>query len=808
MKKLLLVIFGLFVLSQGHSQIVSPCQTSKNQSLRYCSELNPTMMRSSLRSDSIDIKQYTINLEITNFTTRIIEGNCEISFKSRLNNVNYIRLDLLNFTVDSVKLGNQICTFNYQSPSLKINFPSALNQNDSNTVTVFYKGIPATDPTWGGFYFQSGYAYNMGVGFQVDPHNFGRAWFPCFDNFVERSKFAFNIITTADKNAWCNGNLIGRTNLPNNKVLNQFKLEEEIPTYLASVAISNYVVVNRNHAGLNGNIPVRLVSLAADTNNMKASMINLPQAIEAFEDNYGSHPFSSIGFVVVPFTGGAMEHATNIAYPRFGIDGSLNYETLYAHELAHHWWGDNVTCETAGDMWLNEGWASFSEHLFTEKVYGKKASITAIKNRLADVVHYTHHKEGGFRAVSGVPHNYTYGSHVYDKGALVANSLRGYMGDSLFFGSIKTFMNQNKFSDISSAKLRDGLSQISGINLTNFFNDWVFNPGFPEFSIDSITELPTGAPRYKIAVKQRKHGAPNLFSQVPLKVTLFANDWSTREEEITMNGETAEFSFMDPFQVAFVAINRNYEISQSVIADEFVLKQIGAVSGTKALVSLNVSAIQDSAFIRIEHHYAPADDFKFPNANFKVSKNHFWVVNGLDLQKAKIKANINYDGRPSGSNGTGYLDMDLGLNNEDSVYLLYRKNAGQDWQIFPNYIQNQLGNSPKFGRFEIDSLIAGEYTIGYGEKLVLSAPKKKEKDNKKLKIFPNPSKKEINFNWDGNPNENYTIQIFDLKGSLVHQTSVRSNVLLWNHNLENGFYEVKVKNNEQFILSDKFIVRN
>ena len=126
-----------------------------------------------------------------------------------------------------------------------------------------------------------------------------------------------------------------------------FKTTKPLPTYLVAVAIAPYEEVRMNVDG----IPVLLTALAADTSNLRKSFENLPTCIRTFVSSYGEHTFDRIGFNTVPFNSGAMEHATNIAYPRYAIaNGDKTSETLFAHELAHHWWGNLVTCETAGDI--------------------------------------------------------------------------------------------------------------------------------------------------------------------------------------------------------------------------------------------------------------------------------------------------------------------------------------------------------------------------------------------------------------------------------------------------------------------------
>src|SRR5207245_632121 len=111
-----------------------------------------------------------------------------------------------------------------------------------------------------------------------------------------------------------------------------------------------------------------------------------------------------------------------------------------------------------------------------------------------------------------------YGDNVYNKGADVAHTMRGYMGDSIFFYSVKAYLSQNNYKDVSSIDFRDALTAASGIDMTNFFNDWVFNPGWPHFSIDSFKVVPNGGVYVvRIFVKQKITGAPNYFTNVPLE---------------------------------------------------------------------------------------------------------------------------------------------------------------------------------------------------------------------------------------------------------------------------------------------------
>src|SRR5690606_6497098 len=162
------------------------------------------------RSDTIDILNFQINLDITDFTNKIVVGNCKITITPKLNGINLLDLDLLELNLDSVKdAANNLLTFSYNDTLLAVNLPTLMNVGDTAEVIVFYNGTPQTDNSgFGGFYFNNSYAYNLGVGFNADPHNYGRVWFPCFDNFVEHATYEFNIITSGGKKAHCNGVLV------------------------------------------------------------------------------------------------------------------------------------------------------------------------------------------------------------------------------------------------------------------------------------------------------------------------------------------------------------------------------------------------------------------------------------------------------------------------------------------------------------------------------------------------------------------------------------------------------------------------
>ncbi|MEI6411730.1 MAG: M1 family metallopeptidase [Bacteroidota bacterium] len=693
----------------------------------WCAESHqyaaPPVQAPDFRSDSIDILNTAIVLNVT--APPQLSAVCRLSLQAKLGQIHSILLDLEGLTVDSVRWNDVKVPFSYASPALRVAIPGNWAAGQNATIEVTYHGTPVTDGSgWGGVYNQSGYYYNLGVGFAADPHSFGRAWFPCFDNFVERCSFDITVTSQASKPAYCNGYLALETPIGPSLVLRRWKLDEPIPSYLACFATGPYVSFKRKYQGEAAMIPVEIACAAADTNKVAGTFINLPGAIAAFEHWYGPFRWNKIGYSLVPFNSGAMEHATNIAMMKSAIDGSIANETLWAHELSHHWWGDLATCSTAEDMWLNEGWASYSEHLFTEWVHGNDAFQAAVWANFIDVLQNAHVAEGGYLAVSGVPHDLTYGTHVYHKGAVVAHNLRGYLGDESFRQGLRTILYETQFEDWSSAEMRDKLSAATGRDLTDFFNDWVFSGGYAHFSVDSfrISDVPVDTAIYIIAnVKQKLRGAPHFHQQVPLEFTLINAQMERIYRTAVVSGENSTVGLSVPLSFGvpkFCWVNTRQKLLLARAEKERAVSATGQISFAPAKLDLKVNAVPDPAFIRTEYHFAMPDTAYGANPfNFTLT-NRYWSIDGVIPPSFDATANVFYDGRGQ----LDQLDRELFLNtspSEDSLIVVYRPGAGFPWTEWPTYSKLTLNsNNDKYGLMRIDHVRAGEYTIAKGKTIV------------------------------------------------------------------------------------------
>jgi hypothetical protein len=765
-----------------------------------------------LRSDSIDVLNYDIYLDYTEIDLSLLEGSCEVKFTT-LENVNSLSLDLLELTVDSIVMNGNQLAFSYNDTLLIAAFGTTLPSGSTDSLTVYYHGMPVMDPSgWGGFYATSGYYFNLGVGFQSYPHNYGRVWHPCFDNFVERATYTFNILTANNKTAYCNGTRTNVQSVGTDSLLTTWNMGTEIPSYLASVSVASYThvaqVYNSTLQGIS--IPMWLTALPADTTDFKNSFIHLPDAMSAFEQFYGPYNWERVGFCLVPFSSGAMEHATNISYPLATVEGSTFYETLMAHELSHHWWGDWVTCTTAEEMWINEGMASYSERVFLEFVYGYDAYLDDVRSNHYDVLKLAHIRDSGYYALNAVPVQYTYGDHSYNKGSDVAHTMRGYFGDANFFAALQAVQDEFGGGNVSSFEFMTEMNTIPGVDATNFFNDWIFQPGFSQFSVVDFTSTPSGGSyTVDVVVDQKLKGGANHHTGVPLQLTFMDAAWNTHTEQIVMSGDYMAFTFTLPINPVFAGINLDEKINDATTAVHETISGSGIYTWTYANIRLDVSSVNDSAFVRVEHCWVYPDATGVPD-NIQISQQRYWNIHGVDLANLNGEIRFDYNGKTITS---GYLDhtlmVDLGNQafSEDSLVLLYRPDDHSDWQVHTDYAHNFMGShTDKMGNMVAQNIAAGQYTFGYRTNSV-SVPEITA--DRSYTIYPNPATDNICIDLSKWEATGLFVEIYGIEGKLA----IRENITGGQVNvietamLENATYLVVIKDaNGQSIGSKRIVI--
>ena len=765
----------------------------------------------SYHPDSIDVLHYNIHLEITDIIGQKISGYTELRLKPKINNLHNIQLDLLLFSIDSITInGNKQLVWNYNDTLLSIPLSQVAHLNDTLIVVVYYFGHPQEDPGashWGGFKFTSHSAYNLGVGFQTIPHNYGRCWFPCNDNFTDRATYDFKITVMGSLNhfAICNGTLL--TNDSNlvcsGKREFHWAISNEIPTYLASVAIDNYKLVPDTFDGILGRIPIQLWVRPQDTVKAVLSFVNLKNILTLFENKFGPYRWERVGYVGVDFDAGAMEHATNIAYPNFCINGNRDYEGLYTHELSHSWFGNLITCSTAQDMWINEGWATFSEMVYQEAFFGRNTFINNKRTKLNKVLRYNQIEEGGYITLNQVPDSITYGSSSYDKGSVVVQSLRTQMGDSLFYLSVKDMLNTYKFKDISSEQMRDYLTLRSGMNLNGFFNCWVFTPGFPHFSVDSFIVVPNSSNfDVTVFVREKMRGRSTYSDGNRLEITFIDSLWNKVSKIIDISGGLGMATYTLPFKPICTFMDL-YEKTDDATSDTYLtLKTIGTFTFDQTYFGGTVSNVTDSAFVRVEHNWVAPDDFKTAIPGVLISRERYWKIDGIFPHDFIMRGRFSYN--KTTSSGNGCLDIQLINNSVDSLVLLYRKGSSDDWKIIRS---NRTGNA-NLGFLFSDSLKIGEYAFGIRNWQLYQSTGSLYKDSdNEIRIIPNPASKTCTIKYDFKPGDE--LKVIDIQGKTLNYENTFSSEKEYQlaiSDYKQGLYFVQINQKKGKIITGRMIV--
>ena len=777
---------------------------------RQLTEAEQALMLAGMeRSDTFDLIHIAVNLEIINFNSETINGHADITFTSKLEDIPVLPLDLRSLNVDSIILNGEAVSYDYDDFTLNVNLPSPIPVGEMALVQVYYNGHPATDPGgFGGLDFDDGVAYNLGIGITSTPYNYGSGWFPCFDNFVERQTFEFNIKTANNRRAYCTGTFLGQTNVSGDTIMRSYYLDQPIPTYLAGVAVSYYREVNQVYETANGPLPIQLVANAGDTTAMKNTFVDLGACVDAIESWYGPYQWERVGYVVTP--NGAMEHPTNIAYPRFtALNGNTTaHKRLMAHELAHCWWGDIVTLTSAANMWIKEGNAEYGSHLFTLHLQGQEAFLNQVKTNFLEVLKKAHYDDDSYLPLSGIPYEYTYGTHTYFKGASMLHNLRGYLGDELFSSAQTDVLETFAYSAIDAEMYRDHLTQFTGIDMSSFFQDWIFSPGYAgyEFNAVDYTSV-SGGYQVDMTIQQKLRGAPAFHTNTPIDVTCVDENFNRYTEQVMVSGESSDVSITAPFEPIATFLNGDHKLNIANIANEKIFTEADNYSFSSADLDVFVIDIPSDTWMRVEHCWIAPDLVQNPEPGTRVSKNHYWKIDA-DLPEGFLAKGIfNYRGP-----AIPELDKDLVAFTEDSILLVYRKDASEEWQLAVPQEKVVFLPTDGEGFIRADSLIAGEYAFAVGvfEGMVATDEINIES---KVSIFPNPTVDLITISGTISQPSSIVVSLSDVSGREIVTKSMGLINNDWSLELNlsdytNGIYILEINNDMGQLLSQEKIIKS
>lgn len=739
---------------------------------------NYSSFRSDFRADSIHIKHVDLSVKIEDLYSQNIEAQATYTLASKINNLSSVEFDLMTsyLQVDSIKIGSNHLTYTplYTNNRLKINFFPPLQTTDTLDMLIYYKGNPTTGTgNFGGFYWSPPYAFNLGVSLLDIPHSAGRFWYPCIDDFNSRSTYSYHIEVSPNNIVSAGGILDSITTNGSNQVFH-FHLDKPIPSYLTSINIAPYTTVNKYFTTALGNtIPLKIYALASDTSYVNVTLGRISQIAQIYENWFGPYIWPQIGYSLVPFSSGAMEHACNIAFPKAAVSNSYQYEYLAAHELAHSWWGNNTTCETAEEMWLNEGFATFAEFIYFRDMHSPQTELYEYLTSLDQVLDKAHIDDGGYHPLSGVPQSATYGTHSYTKGGLVIRSLEKYLGSSLFSDGLKVVQQQRQLKSINTEQFFDILSQATGVDLSNFMNDWIKQPGFATITLEHFS-YSNGTVNF--TVRQKNRAVLHPYTELKFQATFIGANRQKHTQYFTLNGIENEFSIALPFEPKVIFLNENSEFAYATMGSHKEIKNTGSHTIAYSKASLKVSSMTgvDSVFVRIDNHRVPAEDNAFIDNNYVIGTGRYWTLNLIGPEAFKPTLTIPVDASIGGYEG-GIIT------GKDKIKILYRKNATEPWTRWENDSVIFFNTSTLKGSVEIYEATPGDYVIGaYREDANLEALHKLPQ----LSVYPNPAINKIS--WDAA----YTmesVKLYSINGQLILNQKLNSNTIELT-DLKPGFY--------------------
>lgn len=489
----------------------------------------------------IDVVHYRAAVRF-DLAQRSITGDATLTVRNAaLADLAEIPLDLVAMSVTTVEVGGEAATFRYDDRVLTVVLPSALAEGDTTEIRILYSGSPGNEGgsfPWGGCHWGE-VTYFMGVGFTDPDVSMMHRWLPSNDVPADKATFDVSFIVP-DGLAVAGTGLLAERVSANGESRWRWVETHPTATYLFTYAISEYAIVEDEWNG----IPVQYFVPRADSLRAVTYFSTVGGMMDAFTQRFGAYPFDKVGYCVTPI--GSMEHQTMISYAAQLFTGLPEAGTTAAHELAHMWWGDWVTCADFRDAWLNEGFAVFSEMLYAEHLGGTTAYLEAVRSiaqtyRISDT-----RNEGVFPLYDfpRTPPSSNYPSTIYHKGGVVLAMLRDVMGDANFFDGFRAYGQRHAYANATTADFRSVMEEYHGGDLGWFFDEWVIAAGWPDYTVQRVLD-DSGAP-LRVRLQQTQDQAKYPLFRMPMDLAIVRSAGDTLWQRIDTQAEaTQEFTFTD-----------------------------------------------------------------------------------------------------------------------------------------------------------------------------------------------------------------------------------------------------------------------
>lgn len=739
--------------------------------------------------DNFDVTHYEIHINEIDFTNHTLQAQTIVTLTT-LSATNAIELELKTLTVSAVTSTDAtISNFSQTGDVLTINLASSLAANATASFTITYGGNTFNE-SWGGIMWTNGYVCNMGVGFESIPHNLGKCWFPCVDNFTDKATYDVYVTVPNDLTAVCGGNLEGTTDNGDGTKTVHYNVPQEIATYHISFVAGDYVEWTDTYNGMERDIPITVYVKPNQAGLVQGTFVNVKDIANFFENNFGPYPFNRIGYSITSV--GCMEHIDNIGITSGVLTGNTSQEEYVAHEMSHMWFGNKVTCATAEQMWLNEGFAQFCGVFYRSGIYGESDFQQAMSTKINSITKWCKN-ESNWIPLNNVPQTMTYDNNaVYNRGAVVVNTMMNYIGRETFLEGMRSYLNTYNYSAATSEQLRDALTNATGIDMNGFFDTYVFTAGLPHYGVDLINVTPNGN-QYDATVRMTyQHVGPEHVGQNNrVEVTFIDNGGQMQTTLVNWDGSEANQNVtLDINPIAAFADYYNHFLDAKI--DKNLTTTTTANLGVEQQLTITVSSVTDSVMLRGEEHFvAPDNNPNIPGLT--LSTRHYWNVLRLDFGEANVSGKFTFSNNAN-------MDGDIIQTENDSAVLLYRANINDTWHTIP---YTQQGNW-KLGIFTVNDVPTGQYTIGAIDKTQLGMGEN-ILDTKKMILTPNPTN---NFVKISTKTENSEILIINNLGQTINSFPICGNdATISVENFPAGIYYVNLLDEKKNIISTEKLVK-
>ncbi len=491
------------------------------------------------RSRSYDALHYHIEL-VVDLDRKSFAGTNTVTLVPLMNNFASCRLDLAELNILQIRSDQgEALPFEQTTTEVSLHFAESHGIHDTLTFSIQYTGDHPSD----GLLFDNETDQWPKMVSSNSWPNHARYWFPCYDH--PNDKVTHDIVVTVkeDLKVLANGKLVGITDHPQNRTRTwHWKQLKPHSTYLSMLAIGPFAVIEDSL----GDLPINYWVYEQDVETAKEVFAVTPAAIDFFNKLYDyPYPWAKYDQVIGPHQGGGAE-ATSATILGLGAvrhkrpEQDDNWERIIAHEIAHQWWGDLITLRSWEHTWMNESFATYSDHLYTRAMKGADAGALDLerkKNRYLREARERYLRPIVFPRYNQPQDNFD--SHTYPKGAIVLHMLRYQLGDEVFFKVLSHFLHKHAFEPVDTHDFMKAVKDVSGKNMDWFFDQFIFKPGHPVFDI-SYSYHPAGQ-TINLTIKQtqdRSLGTP--IYQLPVVIGITTAE-GKKHHEIWLSKEAETF---------------------------------------------------------------------------------------------------------------------------------------------------------------------------------------------------------------------------------------------------------------------------